>query len=188
MRPYRLRRVSLSGGGHEAICVCAKANSSGRRRFEPKRWTIKAIVETGRFAELNTLERELPGALAELTEIPGLGPKRVRALYRELGIESLDELRTAAKAGKVRALSGFGEKTERKILRETERRTETAPRFGLPMAEEQGEPLLRHLGETKGVKQAVIAGSYRRRKETVGDLDILVSARKGSKVMARFVG
>lgn len=149
---------------------------------------IATIVETGHLPELDELERELPGALADLTAIPGLGPKRVMALHRELGIDDAEGLAKAARAGKVRALSGFGEKTEQKILRELERRAETERRFGLPLAEELGEPLLRHLSETKGVKQAIIAGSYRRRKETVGDLDILVTAKKGAHVMERFTG
>lgn len=149
---------------------------------------IAAIVETGRFAELDVLEQELPRELAELVAIPGLGPKRVMALYRGLGIDSLADLRDAAGAGRIRRLPGFSEASEAKILREVERRTVTAKRFLLATAERLGEPLLHHLRQTEGVRQAVIAGSYRRRKETVGDLDFLVAAASSAAVMQRFVG
>lgn len=126
---------------------------------------IEAIVATGTLAELEELERSIPGELADLVAIPGLGPKRVRALHRELKVDSLEELRNAAKAGKLRRISGFGERTEEKILEEIERRTETAKRFRLATAEQVGEPLLRYLKRTDGVRQALIAGSYRRRDE-----------------------
>jgi DNA polymerase (family 10) len=149
---------------------------------------IKAIVETGTFADLDKLEKKIPGALAELVAVPGLGPKRVRTLYRELTIASFDDLRDAAKAGQLRKLPGFGDQIEKKILKEVERRAKTAVRYMLFAAEQVGGPLLRYLQQTDGVGEAVIAGSYRRRKETIGDLDILVTAGKGSKVMDRFVG
>lgn len=148
---------------------------------------IAAIVETGRFTELEKLEQEVPGELARLVAIPGLGPKRVKALHRELSINSLQDLRKAARAGKISTLSGFGEKTEKKILKEIDRLAATEARFRLSVAEQLGAPLLRHLETAEGVKDVVIAGSYRRRKETVGDLDILITAKQASNVMDRFV-
>lgn len=148
---------------------------------------IKTIVETGGLAALEKLGKSIPGELADLEALPGLGPKRVFALYRELKVDSLSSLLEAAKTGKIRTLSGFGEKTEKKILEEAERRAQFLKRFPLATAEQMAVPLLRYLRQIDGVKEAVVAGSYRRRKATVGDLDILVTAKKGAKVMDRFV-
>lgn len=149
---------------------------------------IEAIVENGGFEELDELEGEVPEGLAALSDLPGLGPKRTAALHRELGIDSLDDLQAAAEAGKVRELDGFGEKTEAKILDAIERRAGQEKRFRLATAEQLAEPLLDHLRAVEGVERAEIAGSYRRRQETVGDLDILVVARDDTVVMDRFAG
>jgi DNA polymerase (family 10) len=149
---------------------------------------IRAIVETGSFEELDALEGQLPEGLAALSDLPGLGPKRVAALHRELDVDDLDDLRAAAEAGRVRELDGFGATTERKILAAIERRAGQEKRFRLATAEQFAEPLLEHLRGVEGVAKAEIAGSYRRRKETVGDLDVLVVARAGSPVMDRFTG
>jgi DNA polymerase (family 10) len=149
---------------------------------------IQAIVESGSFAELDDLEDEVPEGLAALSDLPGLGPKRTSALHRELGVDTLDDLQAAAEAGKVHELSGFGEKTEQKILDAIERRAGSEKRFRLATAEQLAEPLLAHLRGVAGVEKAEIAGSYRRRQETVGDLDILVVAAADSPVMDRFAG
>ena len=149
---------------------------------------VQAIVESGSFRELDELESEVPEGLAALSDLPGLGPKRTAHLHRELGVDDLDGLRAAAEAGKVRALDGFGEKTEAKILDAIARRAGQETRFRLATAEQLAEPLLAHLRAVDGVEQAEIAGSYRRRKETVGDLDIVVVAGTGSPVMDRFAG
>lgn len=147
---------------------------------------IRAMVETGTLAELEQLGHTVPGELADLDAIPGLGPKRVRALHRELNIDSLDDLRKAARAGKISTLPGFGEKTEQHILREIERRATIEKRFPLIEAEQIAQPLVRYLRRVDGVRAVMIAGSYRRRKESVGDLDILVTADSGGRVMNRF--
>jgi DNA polymerase (family 10) len=148
---------------------------------------VQEIVQTGRLKQLDKLEKKLPGQLSELLTLPGLGPKRVEALHRELGIEDRQGLAAAARDGKIRDLEGLGAKTERKILDELQKRRDGEKRLRLTEVEEVAEALVEYLRGVDGVKQAVIAGSYRRRKETVGDLDVLVTCRRGSPVMERFV-
>jgi len=148
---------------------------------------IAEIVETGELEQLNELQERTPADLGEMMGISGLGPKRVRALHQELGINSLDDLKEAAKQQKIREVSGFGAKTEDKILKGIEELAGAQKRFLLKEVEEIAHSLLEHLKKVKGTKDVVIAGSYRRRKETVGDLDILATCKKGSKVMEAFV-
>ena len=147
---------------------------------------IATIVDTGKLPLLEEVEARTPGALSDLMHIEGLGAKRVKKLYNELNIQTIEDLKRAARSGKIRALEGFGKKTEQMIEKRLERFTGKEQRFKLIEAEGIARPLLDYLQETKGVKEIVIAGSYRRRKETVGDLDILVTASKNSPVMDRF--
>lgn len=150
---------------------------------------IEEIVKTGTLGQLQELERQTPPALTELMQISELGPKRVITLHRELGINSKQQLKQAAEAEKIRELDGFGEKTEHNILEALRRQTngETEARIRLDVAEEITQPLLQYLRDCKGVKKAEVAGSYRRKKETVGDLDILVTCKKGTEIMEDFV-
>jgi DNA polymerase (family X) len=148
---------------------------------------IKEIVETGTAAMLEEHRKTVPATLTELLRIPGIGPKRVKALYHDLGIRTLDQLKKAAQDRRVRALQGFGEKTERHILDQLKASQSEEKRFKLAIATQYAEALIAYLKESPGVKQVVAAGSYRRAKETIGDLDILVTASPGSPVMDRFV-
>lgn len=148
---------------------------------------IKEIVETGTLSQLEKIEKKTPAELDRLMTLEGLGPKRVKALYRDLNIENIEQLSAAAEAGKIRKLEGFGEKTEQKILEELQRQDDGERRIKLLDAEQRAEPLVDYLQKTKGLKNIVVAGSFRRRRETVGDLDILVTAKKDTKVMERFV-
>ena len=148
---------------------------------------IEEIVETGQLELLEETKEEVPEAIAEITGIPGIGPKRAKALFDELGIRSLDELKQAAEDGKIREVEGFGEKTEASIREELEKGDLSEKRSRLAEAEDFAEPLLAYIRDIDGVKKATIAGSYRRRKETVGDIDILATAKKGSGVSDRFV-
>jgi DNA polymerase (family 10) len=148
---------------------------------------IGEIVRTGSLAALEELTREVPAGLAELTALPGLGPKRVKVLHDELGVSDLEDLQRIALKQRIRELRGFGAKTEERILRALRRRTQTEQRHRLAEVEEIAQMLVAYLRSVTGVKQVVVAGSYRRRKETVGDLDILVTCRKDSPVMERFV-
>jgi DNA polymerase (family 10) len=148
---------------------------------------IKEIVETGDLGALQKLERRTPSELSSLMKIAGLGPKRVKVLYQELGITTLEGLKKAAESGKIRELEGFGEKTEGTIIEEIEHKGAEKERIKLAIAEQIADPLVHYLQAVEGVKEVVVAGSYRRKKETVGDLDILVTCKKGSEVMGRFV-
>jgi DNA polymerase (family 10) len=148
---------------------------------------VAEFVDTKHLAVLDEAKARLPAGLVELTNVPGIGPKRARALYDKLKVHSVADLKKAATAGKLHGLAGFGVKSEAKLLEELKRRREVQRRFRLDIAEDFAEPLLEHLKRSKGVVQATIAGSYRRRKETVGDLDILVAAHAGTDVMQRFV-
>lgn len=148
---------------------------------------IREIVETGRCEALENLRHELPAGITELLAIPGLGPKRVAALYDHLKIRTLGQLRSAARSGRIRAIPGFGPKTEASIVQALEAKTAGSKRFKLAVAAEYAESLLEFLGALKGVQQATIAGSYRRCRETVGDIDILVTAKDAGEVMEAFV-
>ena len=150
---------------------------------------IEEIVKTGRLSLLEDIKQEIPGELSELTHIAGLGAKRVAALYKQLNVTSLADLEEAAKDHKIRQLEGFGQKTEESILQEIQgRQEEHAERTKLVVVERVAKPLIEYLKKTKGVKDIEAAGSYRRRKETVRDLDVLATCKKGADVMNRFVG
>jgi DNA polymerase (family 10) len=147
---------------------------------------IKEIVETGTAAALEEHRKKVPKTLTELLRIPGIGPKRVKALYRDLGIRTLAQLQKAAQDRRVRSLQGFGEKTERYILDQLKARTGEEKRFKLAVATQYAESFIAYLKASAGVKKVVAAGSYRRAQETIGDLDILVTAAPGSSAMDRF--
>jgi DNA polymerase (family 10) len=148
---------------------------------------IQTIVETGKLPLLEEVQTRVPGELSELMKIPGLGPKRVKTLYKALQIDSLDDLRHALESGQVRELEGFGEKSEEVLAASIGRLTGAERRTRWFDAEEIVQPLLAYLKKQKGLKQIDVAGSFRRRRETVGDLDILVTCKKGTPVADRFV-
>jgi len=148
---------------------------------------IAEIVDTGTLHLLEELEREVPGELSELLEIAQLGPKRVATLHGELDIETIDDLKDAAEQEKIRKLEGFGQKLEEKILKEIERRQGTEQRVKFASAEQVVGPLMNYLEAGDGIRRVAVAGSFRRRRETVGDLDILVICDDDSPVMDRFV-
>ncbi len=148
---------------------------------------IREIAETGKLQQLEDLQQRVPGELGELLSLPGLGPKRVKALHDELDVDDRDDLAAAARRGDIQKLEGLGPKTEQKLLEELKKRQNGEKRLRLADVEDIATSLLSHLRGADGVKEAVVAGSYRRRKATVGDLDILVTCKRGSPVMDRFV-
>ncbi|HHO68191.1 MAG TPA: DNA polymerase/3'-5' exonuclease PolX [Gammaproteobacteria bacterium] len=147
---------------------------------------IHEILDTGRCRALEKLEKKLPPELPELLRIPGLGPKRVHALYHDLDIHTPEQLERAARDGRIRDLPGFGARTEARILETLHAHADTTRRFKLAVAAQYAEPLVEYLQGVKGVERVEVAGSYRRAKETVGDLDILAIAKNGDAVTRAF--
>ncbi len=145
------------------------------------------IVTTRQCCALEKLHRQLPPELVDLLKITGLGPKRVHALYHDMGITSLEELQKAARDKRLRDMPGFGEKIEARIIGAIESRLEKKPVIMRAVVVQYAESLKEYLKNVKGVNQVAVAGSYRRCKETIGDLDILVTAGRNSTVMDRFV-
>ncbi len=149
---------------------------------------IQELLDSGRCAALEKLRQRVPASLEELLHLPGLGPKRVQTLYRTLGIEDLEALEAAARDGRVRELKGFGTKTEEAILDAIAAHHGKERRFLRDLAMTRAEALVAFLRAVPGVEEVVVAGSHRRGRETVGDLDILVTAAADSPVMERFAG
>lgn len=148
---------------------------------------IVEILGSGHAKALDKLHKEVPASVGEILRLPGLGPKRVKTLYHTLGIENLRQLEKAARTGRLKGLPGFGKKTEQRVLELIETQRRSKPRVLRSVAVGYAESLVRHLEAASGVDQVVVAGSYRRGRETVGDLDILVTARDGSAVMDRLL-
>jgi DNA polymerase (family 10) len=147
---------------------------------------IAELASTGHLAFYDRLAAEVPPGLVELLRLPGLGPKTVRQIHAELGIDSMDELRQAAEAGTLRDLKGLSPRTEGLIL-EGISRIESAPRrMLLDRAEEQVDGLIEALQGTPGVRSMMAAGSFRRRRESIGDLDLLAETTDGPALLEAF--
>jgi DNA polymerase (family 10) len=144
---------------------------------------IAEIVKTGHFALLDALKKRLPGDLGDMVALPGLGPKRVKLLYDQLKVRTLDDLRRVLNAGRLRELKGFGPVIANKLSDALEK-PRTEKRFKLSAAEAEAEALV---GFLRDGGRIVVAGSYRRRRDTVGDLDVLVTAKDGTAVGDKLV-
>jgi DNA polymerase (family 10) len=148
---------------------------------------ITELVATGRLKYYEDLKASLPPGLLEMLEISGLGPKKVQALNKKLGVDSIEKLEAACQAGQVAALDGFGEKTQVNILEGIERRRNYASRHLLVHALWAAEPLLDQLRQHPEVIRCGSAGSLRRFKEVIGDIDLLASSKKPAAVIGFFV-
>jgi DNA polymerase (family 10) len=139
---------------------------------------IAAICASGQFDLLEQLKKKLPGELGAMAALPGLGPKRIKLLYSKLHVRTIDDLRQAVKAGRLHKRHGFGPALEKKLAAALEKPV-SAKRYKLSVAEAEAETLVAYLRDGGKV---VVAGSYRRRRETVGDLDILVTSKHAAAV------
>lgn len=149
---------------------------------------IREIVSTGHCATLDKLHRSIPHPVVELLRLPGLGPKRVKALYQDLDIHTVAQLQRAARDGRLQELPGFGPKTEQRILEALAAQASAPRRYKVAVAGQYAQALAAYLGQTPGVREVAVAGSFRRMRETVGDLDLVVSSRDPESVTRRFVG
>ncbi len=149
---------------------------------------IEEIVSTGHLKYLEELRKSLPEGLVKMLEIPNVGPKTVHALFENLGIESIDELEKAASEGRIRNLEHFGEKTEQNILRGIELLKRRSGRMLLGSALSLGESVVERLLGLEQVEKAALAGSLRRMRETIGDIDVLAVSSDSAPVMDFFAG
>jgi len=153
---------------------------------ETLRDKVKEIAATGKLAFHEKLLAEFPAGIGDLLRIGSLGPKKIKILHDQLGITSVADLKAACERGDVAKVKGFGEKTQTKILEGIAFLDKAGQRFLLPEAELLGEALLERVRAVPGVKRAELCGSVRRRKETVADIDLLVSAKDPGPVMDVF--
>lgn len=148
---------------------------------------IIEIATTGNLEFYETLRNRTPESLLQLLDVSGLGPKRVKQLYEELSVTNLEALRAALKSGKVADLDGFGQKTVTNILEALKSESLPDKRTRLDVAEQFVKPLISFLESIDSVETAIVAGSFRRRKSTVGDLDIIAISQEGKQVSEAFV-
>ena len=148
---------------------------------------IKEYLRTGRIQSHQDLLADTPQGLAELLQISGLGPKTVFMLHEKLDITNLDELEKAAREHRIRRLPRMGVVREKNILKSIERYRKRSNRILYSTAESIVDEILTYLGGIEGLEHATAAGSYRRRKETVGDIDILATAARPEEIVAAFV-
>ncbi len=146
---------------------------------------IEEMLETGTAAELEELRSKVPAGLLDMLRIPGMGPKKVKTLHEELGLESIDDLEKAAHDDLIAQLPGFGEKSQQTILRGIERIRHYSKRHLLSTAMREADTVYSAISKHADVQRSMIGGSLRRARETVKDIDILVSAKKADAIMDR---
>lgn len=148
---------------------------------------LEELLTTGQCALHEEYRRQIPADIAGLTALESIGPKAVKVLYEALGVRTVDDLAAAARAGKVRGLSHFGERSEQNILRALSTASAGAGRHLLGSVLPVVDDLARRLAGVSGVSRLVVAGSIRRRRETIGDADLLAVTRRPAAVMQAFV-
>lgn len=146
---------------------------------------IEDIIKTGESTRLQNLKKKIPETLTAILDIEGVGPKRGQKLYQELDVKTVSDLQDALEEGKVQDLEGFGEKTAQNI-KAALKEYQGEKRTSLRNAEEVVKPLREYLESSEHAIKVTVAGSYRRKKETVGDIDVLVTSSNNQKIMDRF--
>jgi DNA polymerase (family X) len=149
---------------------------------------IKELSATGSLQYLKDLQAEFPAAILELFSVPGLGAKKIKALYEQLQISSIEQLLTACEAGRVAQLPGFGQATQDKLCKAIAERTRHAGSFQLGQIAMEAETLKNDLAAHRDALQVEIAGSYRRRREIVRDLDFVIATKKAEAISEFFAG
>ncbi len=149
---------------------------------------IEELIKTGKLEYFEELKKKIPVDLKTLSSIEGLGPKHIKTLYQKLNVKNIEDLENAAKAGKISSLKGFGKKSEENILKGIEFKKQSGNRFILGFVMPELENIVSRLKKLKGAERVDIVGSARRRKETIGDADILVISENPKPVMDYFVG
>ena len=147
---------------------------------------IDALVKSGKLQQLEELQRQVPESVLAMMRVPGLGPKRAALLFKELKVTSLEELRAACEAHTVRELKGFGTKTEESILAGLEFAAEADKRVLWAEADKFVQEILAHMRRFAALEEIEAAGSYRRGRDTVGDLDLLATTTDAAAVMDHF--
>src|SRR6266545_1504296 len=148
---------------------------------------IREMVETGTLGYRDELLAEIPRSVLELMRLPSVGPKKAKKLWDELAVSTVEELEAAAQEGRIAGIPGFGEKTQQKILAGIKDHRQHTSRMLLADAEQFVEPLLDWLRQSRDLERLEVAGSYRRRRETVGDIDLLAVAKRPAAVMKHFL-
>jgi DNA polymerase (family 10) len=149
---------------------------------------IDELARTGRMDFYERLRAEIPPTLVEIMRIPGLGPRTVRLVNQELGVESVEDLRQAAEAGTLRDLKGLSERTEQLIIEGIAALDARPDRMLLPRAEAILDGLMEALADSRGLHSLTPAGSFRRKRETIGDLDLLAETDDPAGLVERFTG
>lgn len=148
---------------------------------------IEEILKTGKLRHLEKLKRELPLNLDELETVPGLGPKKLMLLYNRLGVRNLADLKKAAENHKIAGLPGFAEKSEQQILKVIAGNARKGSRIPLSVAKPIAQGIVKALRKMDAVKRVEAAGSLRRKRPTIGDIDILVASTKPALVTDAFI-
>ncbi len=148
---------------------------------------IEELLKTGKCHEYEKLKKKMPVNLAELGKVEGLGPQGIKVLYKKLKVKNLKDLAEAAQKGKIRKLDRFGEKSEQKIIKALEFLNRGAGRIILGTALPIAKKIEDYLRRVPGIKEVTVAGSIRRMQETIGDIDILATAKDPKKVIEAFL-
>ena len=189
IRSYRNSAVAIEGLSESLAALYEKGGLENIPGIgQSTRAKIEELLKTGRCARHKELAAEVPSGLLEVIKVSGIGPKKAFKLYKELGVKDLKTLEKAARKGLLRDVSGFGELTEKKILRGLSELKSFGGRFKLPVALQRADELAGLIARLPGVERAVPAGSLRRWFETIGDIDILVACSKPGPVMKLVAG